>query len=202
MSAKATGAAQGRRSAGFALFAECLLAGFWLVLAALPVVTALPAFAATCRHLDRHVTARRAGLREFAADLRLALRDGWRICLLWWAALGVLILDVAAARAGLPGGPPFAVVGVVGAIATVVVGLRTAASWRPNGPTWQRLARDAAHRALVRDPAGSLLLAGGLAVVAVATWQLPPLAPCVLGCLAAAALAVEGRCDPRRRMGT
>lgn len=85
----ATGAAAGtdRRplATRFALFAECLLAGVWLLLAALALVTALPAFAA-----------------EWAA----AVRTGWRFSLLWWAALALLAFDLRVVSSGLlPGGP-------------------------------------------------------------------------------------------------
>jgi hypothetical protein len=183
-------------AARFALFAECLLAGVWLLLAALALVTALPAFAAACGHLRRYLDAERAGWREFAAGLRAAVRAGWRFSLLWWAALALLAFDLRVVSSGLlPGGPAVAAVGAVtaaAAVAVVVTGLRTAAAWRPGGD-WFRTGRAAARRTCRTEPGGSLLLAGGLAVVAVAAWMLPPLVAPALGCLAACAVAAERR---------
>ncbi|MTE18220.1 hypothetical protein F0L17_03550 [Streptomyces sp. TRM43335] len=180
----------------FALFAECLLVGVWLLLAALPLVTALPAFAAACGHLRRHLAAERAGWREFAAEWATAVRTGWRFSLLWWAALALLAFDLRVASSGvLPGGPVAVAVGAVAAVAAlavVVTGLRTAALWRP-GADWARTGRAAIRRAWRADPGGSLLLAGGPAVTAVAAWMLPPLIAPALGCLAACAVAVERR---------
>ncbi|MFP8960247.1 hypothetical protein ACLIYP_06705 [Streptomyces nanhaiensis] len=183
-------------AARFALFAECLLAGVWLLLAALVLVTALPAFAAACGHLRRYLDAERAGWREFAAEWAAAVRTGWRFSLLWWAALALLAFDLRVVSSGLlPGGPAVAAVGAVtaaAAVAVVVTGLRAAAAWRP-GADWFRTGRAAARRTLRTEPGGSALLAGGLAVVGVAAWMLPPLAAPALGCLAACAVAVERR---------
>ncbi|WP_410539296.1 hypothetical protein [Streptomyces sp. KL2] len=183
-------------AARFALFAECLLAGVWLLLAALALVTALPAFAAACGHLRRYLDAERAGWREFAAEWAAAVRTGWRFSLLWWAALALLAFDLRVVSSGLlPGGPVVAAVGAVtaaAAVAVVVTGLRTAAAWRP-GADWFRTGRAAVLRTLRTEPGGSLLLAGGLAVVGVAAWMLPPLAAPALGCLAACAVAAERR---------
>jgi len=177
----------GQRYARFALFAECMLTGAWLVVAALPLVTLLPAFAAACGHLRRYLDGERAGWREFAAGVVAATRTGWRWSLAWWAGLGLLAFDWAVAGSGLlPGGRVMAGLSVVGALALVVVGLRTAAC-RPQGPA------AVARRAVASDPGGSMLLLGGLAVVAVAGWMLLPLAVPALGCLAGAAVAVERR---------
>ncbi|WP_307792515.1 hypothetical protein [Streptomyces verrucosisporus] len=189
----ATGMDRRPPAARFALFAECLLAGVWLLLAALALVTALPAFAAACGHLRRYLDAEQAGWRQFAAEWAAAVRTGWRFSLLWWAALALLAFDLRVVSSGLlPGGPAVAAVGAVAAVAVVVAGLRTAAAWRP-GDDWVRTARSAARRTLRTEPGGSLLLAGGLAVVGVAAWMLPPLIAPALGCLAACAVAVERR---------
>lgn len=184
-----------RRYAGFALFTECLLTGVWLALAALPLVTALPATAAACAHLRRHLAHEEGGLREFLADCRQALRTGWRLALAWWAGIAVLALDVWLAASGLPGGAVYLPLGVLGGVALLVLGLRTAAHWRPDAD-WSALARSAARRCRA-DVSGSLLLAGGLLVVAVSCWQLPPLGVLALGCLALAAVAVERRYEGR-----
>ena len=184
-----------RRHAGFALFTECLLTGVWLALAALPLVTALPATAAACAHLRRHLAHEEGGLREFLADCRRALRTGWRFVLAWCAGMAVLALDVWLAASGLPGGAVYLPLGALGGVALLVLGLRTAAHWRPEAD-WTALARSAARRCR-SDLSGSLLLAGGLLVVAVSCWQLPPLGVLALGCLALAAVAVERRYQER-----
>ncbi|MFF1835778.1 hypothetical protein ACFVXE_16485 [Streptomyces sp. NPDC058231] len=178
--------------ARFSVFSECLLAGVWIALAALPLVTFLAAFAAGARHLRRYLAGERSGLWEFVADVRGAARSGWRLSLLWWAGLALLAFDWRVARSGmLPGGRALAAVSALGLLAVAVWGLRTAAAWR-SGANWWHTARTAARRT-VTDPAGSLLLVGGFVALAVATWQVPPLAAPALGCLAAAAVAADRR---------
>ncbi|CAM5494976.1 hypothetical protein [Streptomyces fumanus] len=180
-----------RLAEGFALFAECLLTGVWIAVAALPLVTGPAAFAAGSRHLGRRLAHERGGLREFAADFRAAVRRGWLVGLAGWAALAVVWLDVRAVRAGLPGGPLVGAVGVLALIGAVVAGLRAAAVWRP-GASWRSLLAGAARRTVL-DPAGSFLIVGGLAVVVCSAWFSAPLALPVLGAVAAAAVAVERR---------
>ncbi len=177
----------------FALFAECLLTGVWMVLAALPVITLLPAFAAGCAHLRRHLDGERSTWRDFLTGLREATRSGWRFSLLWWAALALLAFDLRVARTGvLPGGPALIAVSVAGLLAVLVLGLRTATLRRP-GTAWPIAARTAARQGLAADPGGSLLLIGGLAVLAVAAWQMLPLIAPAAGALAGCAVAVERR---------
>ncbi|WP_215450944.1 hypothetical protein [Streptomyces sp. ATCC 21386] len=175
----------------FALFAECLLTGVWIALAALPLVTYPAAFAAGSRHLRRHTAHVGGGRREFVADFRAAVRGGWIVGLVGWAVLAAVWVDVQAVRAGLPGGPLVGAIGVLGLIGAAVAVLRAAAVWRP-GATWRGLL-GAAGRRTVLDPAGSFLLVGGLAVVACSAWFVAPLAVPVLGAVAAAAVAVEER---------
>ncbi|MET7703190.1 hypothetical protein [Streptomyces sp. NPDC005485] len=175
----------------FALFAECLLTGVWIALAALPLVTYPAAFAAGARHLKRCTAHEGGGLREFVADFRLAVRGGWIAGLAGWGAALAVAVDVQAVRAGLPGGPFVGAVGVLALIGLGVAGLRAAASWEP-GARWRALLADAGRRTVL-DPAGSFLLIGGLAVVVCSTWFALPLAVPVLGAVAAAAVAVEER---------
>lgn len=175
----------------FALFAECLLTGVWIALAALPLVTYPAAFAAGSRHLRRRTAHVGGGWREFVADFRAAVRGGWLVGLTGWAVLAAVWVDVQAVRAGLPGGPLVGAIGVLALIGAAVAGLRAAAVWRP-GATWRGLL-GAAGRRTVLDPAGSFLLVGGLAVVACSAWFVAPLAVPVLGAVAAAAVAVEER---------
>ena len=61
-----------RRLVRFSLFAECLLTGVWVVLAALPLLTLLPSFAAGCAHLRRHLDGERSTLRDFVSGVREA----------------------------------------------------------------------------------------------------------------------------------
>ncbi|PIM72041.1 hypothetical protein CTU88_12115 [Streptomyces sp. JV178] len=180
----------------FALFAECLLTGVWIAVAALPLVTYPAAFAAGSRHLRRRTAHVGGGLREFVADFRAALRGGWLVGLAGWAALAAVWVDVQAVRAGIPGGPLVGAVGVLALIGAAVTMLRAAAVWEPGTAWWALLT--AAGRRTVLDPAGSFLVVGGLAVVACSAWFTAPLAVPVLGAVAAAALAVEERYRRRR----
>ncbi|MGW8063326.1 hypothetical protein ACVV2G_13845 [Streptomyces ziwulingensis] len=182
---------ESRFAQGFALFAECLLTGVWIAVAALPLVTYPAAFAAGARHLGRRLAHERGGWREFAADFRAALRHGWIVGLAGWAALAAVWVDVRAVRDGLPGGPLVGAVGVLALIGAAVAGLRAAASWRP-GASWRSLLAQAGRRTVL-DPAGSFLIVGGLAVVVCSAWFSAPLAVAVLGAVAAAAVAVEER---------
>ncbi|MGW0823995.1 hypothetical protein [Streptomyces sp. NPDC002845] len=175
----------------FAVFAECLLTGVWIAVASLPVVTYPAAFAAGARHLRRRTTHQGGGWREFVADFRAAVRGGWLVGLAGWAAAAAVWVDVQAVRAGIPGGPLVGAIGIFALIGATVAGLRAAAAWEP-GAAWRALL-GAAGRRTVLDPAGSFLLVGGLAVVALSAWFIAPLAVPVLGAVAAAAVAVEER---------
>ncbi|MFJ2114434.1 MULTISPECIES: hypothetical protein [unclassified Streptomyces] len=188
------GTAPRRESAvlrGFTVFAESLLTGVWIALAALPLLTLPAAFAAGSAHLRRVLAHEAATWREFAADWRSAARRGWLVGLAGWAALWLLWADLTVVRAGLPGGAFVGAVGVSAMLGVLVAGVRAAASWRP-GASWRALLRAAARRT-VRDPAGSLLLVCGLAVVPASAWFAAPLAAPALGVVAAGALAVDRR---------
>jgi hypothetical protein len=175
----------------FAVFAECLLTGVWIAVASLGVVTYPAAFAAGARHLRRRTSHEVGGWREFVADFRVAVRGGWLAGLAGWAAAAAVWVDVQAVRAGIPGGPLVGAIGVFALIGLAVAGLRAAAVWTPEA-TWRALLA-AAGRRTVLDPAGSFLIVGGLAVVAVSALFVAPLAVPVLGAVAAAAVAVEER---------
>ena len=175
----------------FGIFAECLLTGVWILVAALPLVTLPAAVAAGAAHLRRHLDHRESGWRQFAADWRSAVRRGWLAGTLGWGALALLWADLAAVRAGLPGGVVVGAVGVLAALVVVVGGLRAAVSWRP-GASWRALSGAAAQRT-VRDPAGSLVLVCGFGVIAASAWFAAPLAAPAVGIVTAAALAVERR---------
>ncbi|WUX72179.1 hypothetical protein OG627_32740 [Streptomyces sp. NBC_01429] len=176
---------------GFGVFAESLLTGVWIALAALPLLTLPAAFAAGTAHLRRVLAHEVSTWREFTADLRAAARRGWLVGVAGWGAAWLLYADLVVVRAGLPGGSFAGTVGVLTMLGLLAAGLRAAVHWRP-GASWRALLRDAARRT-VRDPAGSLLLICGLAVVPVSAWFAAPLAAPALGVVAAAALAVERR---------
>ena len=175
----------------FGVFAECLLTGVWIAVASLGVVTFPAAFAAGARHLRRRTGHQGGGRREFARDFRTAVRGGWVAGLAGWVAAGLVWVDVQAARAGLPGGPFVAAVGLFALIGLVVAGLRAAALWEP-GAAWRALLADAGRRTVL-DPAGSFLLVGGVVLVVCSALLIAPLAVPVLGAVAAAAVAVEER---------
>ncbi|MEU3254971.1 hypothetical protein [Streptomyces sp. NPDC006997] len=175
----------------FSVFAEAMLTGVWIAVACLGLVTYPAAFAAGARHLRRRTTHVSGGLADFVVDFRAALRGGWAVGLAGWAAAVAVWVDVEAVRAGLPGGPLVGAVGLFALIGATVALLRASALWTP-GASWRALLADAASRT-VSDPAGSFLIVGGLAVVAVSALFVAPLAVPVLGAVAAAAVAVEER---------
>ncbi|NGO71397.1 hypothetical protein [Streptomyces boncukensis] len=186
-------------SGRFALFAECLLTGVWIALAALPLVTALPAFAAGAAHLERHLAGDRSRLRDYLADLRAATRTGWRLSALWCAALALLGWDLYVASSGaLPGAPLWALTGLAAAFVLLVGGVRAAARYRPAddpepGGDWRACALAGVRQTLLTDRPGALLVAAGWVVVAASAWMLPPLAAPALGALTACAVAIRDR---------
>ncbi|MGW2701995.1 hypothetical protein [Streptomyces sp. NPDC001340] len=175
----------------FGVFAECLLTGVWIAVASLGVVTYPAAFAAGARHLRRRAAHEGGGLREFVADFRSALRGGWAVGAVGWVAVALGRVDVQAVRAGLPGGPLVAAVGLFALLGLAVAGLRAAAVWTPES-RWRALLADAGRRAVL-DPAGSFLLVGGAVLTCCSALLIAPLAVPVLGAVVAAAVAVEER---------
>ncbi|GAA1284546.1 hypothetical protein [Saccharothrix xinjiangensis] len=170
-----------------ALLAEVLLIGVLVCLAALPLVTAVPALAAGAVLLRELVEGGRTPTaRRFAVLLGRAVRDPVAVL----APLAVLVvgaLDLLALAGGLPGAAALGpVIGLALAAAALVL-LRTAARWSP-GDRWAAL--------LARpplDPAGYAYLAGALAVVALVVAQAPAFAVVAPGLLVLAAVAVERR---------
>ncbi|MEU5216984.1 hypothetical protein AB0G79_12425 [Streptomyces sp. NPDC020807] len=186
-------AAGERFRARFGVFAESLLVGVWITVAALPLVTLPAALAAGAGHLRRWTGDEPAGLRSFAADLRAALRGGGTAAGLGYLAVLLLVgADLALVRAlPVPGGRATGAVALVAALWATVTLLRAATAWRP-GLRWRPLLGAAARRAL-SDPAGSLLIVCGLAVIAASAWFSAPLALPAVGILVAATLATEHR---------
>lgn len=174
------------------LFADVLSVGLATAVACLPLVTAPAALSTACAVLrgvreDRPATAGRyfglLGRRLRAGDLAAGAV----------AVAGVLLAlaDLALARAGLPGGPAFAVVAGAISVFALVVGLR--ACGRPESVTdWPAAVRAAAGDA-VRDTGGSGLVVLALAAAALCAWALPPLLFLAPGPLAMALTAVHVR---------
>ncbi|MFF6883960.1 hypothetical protein ACFY9F_12315 [Streptomyces sp. NPDC012421] len=179
--------------ARFGVFAECLLTGVWTAAAALPLVTLPAALAAGAGHLRRSIEGEATGARSFAADVRAALRGGgWAAGLAWWAVLALVLADLALVRAlPVPGGRAAGALAILAALWATVTLLRAATAWRP-GASWRALL-GAGWRRSARDPAGSLLVVCGLAVVAASAWFSAPLALPALGLLTAGTLAAERR---------
>ncbi|MDN3243538.1 DUF624 domain-containing protein [Glycomyces tritici] len=177
---------------GFALLAECLLTGVWLLLAALPVVTIPAALAAASRHVAAYVDGESTGWGGFWADFRTAWGASWRTGLaLVGAGLLVTLNLLVLAQEGVPGRPGFALATFIVAGLAATVLLRAAAAWAP-GTRWRSLL--AASLAETRgDASGTAILLGGLAVLVACAWALWLLVVPMSGCLVGAAVAVRRR---------
>lgn len=177
---------------GFALLAECLLTGAWLVLAALPVVTLPAALAAAARHIAAYVDGDPTGWRGYWADFRAAWRGSWRTGLAVIGAGLLLALNLAVlAQEGVPGRPGFALATVIVAGLAATVLLRAAAAWTP-GERWRALFAGALEETRT-DASGTGILLGGIAVLAACAWALWLLVVPMSGCLIGAAVAVRRR---------
>ncbi|MER5266527.1 hypothetical protein ABTZ99_31000 [Actinosynnema sp. NPDC002837] len=170
-----------------ALVAEVLLIGVLVTVAALPVVTALPAAAAGAVLLRELVDdGRTPTARRFAVLLGRAVRDPFAVAV----PLGVLVvgaLDVLALMGGLPGANVLGPVIGSALAAVVLVLLRTAARWNP-GDRWAVLMAEPS-----RDWGGYAYLVVALAVTGLVVAQAPAFAVVVPGLLVFAAVAVERR---------
>lgn len=177
----------------FALFAECVLTGVWLSVAALAVVPLPAALAAASRHLTGFLEGTDSGLARFWRDLRTAWSEGaWKAGLAVLAAAAVLAADLfVLAQEGVPGREVMALLTLVVAGVAAAVLLRAAAAWEP-GAGWRRLAAAAAAESRA-DLSGTGILLGGLLVLTVSTWALWILFVPMSGCLVGAALAVRRR---------
>ena len=187
---------------GLGDFSDCLLAGLLVALASVPVVTAVPAFVAGCRVLDR--TRRDVGSplwTSFWADFREAARGGVPFALGCLAAVVLFAVDLEVV-ASMPGAGVLRPVLWVLAVAGVVVAVRTCevvatdrasgGSRTPSNPVW-RQAFVTAARQTAADPKNSLLLAAAIGLAALLVWMLPILALVVAGSLSLAAVATGGR---------
>jgi hypothetical protein len=174
------------------LLGEVLVVGVVVLLASIPLVTAVPALAAGVLHLRRHLSGEPDSARDLVRGLGPAVRDLWALGVGLPAVLFVLGYNLWLAQSGvLPGGTLVAATSLVVAAAVIVVALRAAATWFP-GRGGRDAVRAAARRA-GRDLTGSALLAASVAVCAVLVWMLVALVLVVGGLLALAMLAVEHR---------
>jgi hypothetical protein len=174
------------------LFGEVLVVGVVVLLASIPLVTAVPALAAGVLHLRRHLSGEADSLRDLLRGLVPAVRDLWAVGAAVPVLLALLGYNVWLAGSGfLPGGGVVGVTSAVLGVAVVVVALRSAGTWAPGRGS--RVAVRAAARRAGQDPSGSVLLAASVAMSVVLVWMLVALLLVIGGLLALAVLAVEHR---------
>lgn len=174
----------------FATFAESLLLGVLVFVAALPLVTGFAAVTAGCAlFADREHTP--VGVRSYCRRLRAVARTGPAGLAVPVVPAVVLAFDWAAVRAGLPGHQVLGPLISLSAAGAVAVGLRAAALWRP-GATWPAVWRAGAEAARA-DPYGTGLLAFAVVAVVIVSWTFPVVTPLALGQLVLAAVAVDAR---------
>lgn len=216
----ATPARPGARGArgfhdSFALLAECLLTGVYVLIASLPVVTLPAALAAGTAHLRRHLTGEATDIGRFARDWWAAVRTLWAVGVGAVVLGTILTVNVQLAASGmLPGAGPVRWVSLAFAATAAVLLLRASGRWRSSsggdpsrddavpGDTSRHL--DGREPGIVRggagdlveDPVGSLLLLLALALCGVLIWMLTPLVVVVGGLLCLAIVAVEFRRNP------
>ncbi|GAA4769835.1 hypothetical protein [Microbacterium gilvum] len=178
----------------FALFGETLLTGLIVLVASLPVVTALPAVAAGARHLRRHVTGESDRIRDLVADLGLAIRRLWLPGLVSGLVALFLAADVVALRAfAVPGAAAVSVVLALAGAAGAVVLLRFAGSWAPDAPVRAQLRRAALES--TADGTGSMLLLLAVCGAVLLVWMFPAFALLVGGLLSLASYSVDARLE-------
>lgn len=179
-------------SAGFALLAETMLVGVVVLVASIPLVTALPAIAAGARHLRRHIDGGDDSFGALLRDVRLGVAHLWKAGVALPALLGFLAFNAWFLTANpIPGGEVIAAATVVLMAGAVVIALRLAAAW--DGEQLGSPQVRAAARRAVQDLPGSALLIAAVGITGVLVWMLTPLAGVVGGLLAFAALSVEIR---------
>ena len=183
-----------RQAPRFALFGETLLTGVVVLVASIPLVTAVPAFAAGVRHLRRHATGESDSIRVLIGDLGQAIRRLWPLGAVVAVVAGFLLVDAwALGGMQLPAAEAITVVlTLFGAGATVVL-LRFTGSWVPTAGVRGQLQRACLES--WTDLIGSLLLllAAGAAVVVV--WMFPAFVLVSGGLLCLAAYGVDARLE-------
>ncbi|MEV0486647.1 hypothetical protein AB0I69_39400 [Streptomyces sp. NPDC050508] len=180
----------------FTLFADMLAVGLATSVASLPLITAPTALAAAGAVLRRSIREDRpVTMGEYAAEFRAhGLRRSLLAGVTVFAAVTLVVLDLALARAGLPGARPVSWALTVLAATGLVLALRAAADpevargWRP--------ALNRAASRSVADPAGCALIVAAVGLCVAFLWMLPLLALLLPGPLAFAITAVEFRIEP------
>ncbi|GAB4084616.1 DUF624 domain-containing protein [Myceligenerans cantabricum] len=185
----------------FALLAECLLTGVYVLVASLALVTVPAALAAGTAHLRRHLSGQATDLGRFARDWWAAVRELWVLGAAGTVLAAILTLNVQVAASGLlPGGPAVRWVSLaVGTVSAVVV-LRVTGVWslpdggrgRPGEARPGGLVLSAVS-SVRQDPAGSLLLVVAIGLCGLLVWMLAALSVVVGGLLCLAVIAVESR---------
>jgi len=172
--------------------ADCLVVGIMVLLSFIPLVTGFAGFVAGCAILRARTRGEgKITPAAFWREFRTAVRSSVGVILIP-AALGlVLVVDLFALYAGLGENPVMWIaLGVVSAV-VAVLGIRTAAAWRPGLhwiPTVQR-----SFAALGEDLGGSLLLAGALGTSIALALFTPMLTIVCLGPLVLGAVAIDTR---------
>ena len=172
--------------------ADCLVVGIMVLLSFIPLVTGFAGFVAGCAILRARTRGEgKITPAAFWREFRTAVRSSVGVILIP-AALGlVLAVDLFALYAGLGENPVMWIaLGVVSAV-VAVLGIRTAAAWRPGQrwvPTVQR-----SFAALGEDLGGSLLLAGALGTSIALALFTPMLTIVCLGPLVLGAVAIDTR---------
>lgn len=185
-------------SSTFRSFADTLLVGVLIALAAIPVLTAYAGMGSgiqvlrDARESDGYVT-----IGGFGKALLVRLRR--------WpgqVAVPVLVLAVVAVDAVLL--PALVADRLVSQALTIVLvtaivgfGIRYAMQWRPEQPGAAGLR--AAYRAFVSDGSGTLLIAAGIVTAGALVTIAPVLAIVVAGPVALAAVAIQLRYEGRNR---
>ncbi|GII98327.1 hypothetical protein Slu03_07050 [Sediminihabitans luteus] len=118
------------RGNAFALFAEVLLVGAFVLVTSIPVITVPASLAAGSAHLRRHVAGVDDGIGTLFADWWRALRDLWALGVVTLLVGAFLALDlVALGSSALPGGGYVRLLVLLAAGVCVVVLLRATAAW-------------------------------------------------------------------------
>lgn len=174
----------------FALFAEVMLTGVFVVIAALPLLTIPLALAVGQRHLGRFIRGEGSGVALVFDDFRRGFVRSLLPGLAFLAVVAVLVIDVVVASSGgLPLSPLVGAVGIAGLAAVALALLRASNVWHP-ASGWGPAVRQGIRR-LGSGFAASIYLLAAVMLVAVIAWQLPPLVVPAIGCLCFAVVAVE-----------
>ncbi|MFB4426190.1 hypothetical protein C5F59_034570 [Streptomyces sp. QL37] len=171
--------------------AEVLFIGVLVSIASLPLVTSLAAAGAGATLLrEMTETERTPTVRRFVSLLAESFRQPV-VLLAPTAAAAVAGMDLLALAAGVPGGRPTAVLTALALTFVALVGIRSAARWRP-GTAWRTALAPAAD-IVARDWRGSLMLVGAVVVLGLVAFEVPAFTLILPGLLVLAAVAVEGR---------